>query len=157
MMGYYNDPEQTAEVLVDGWLLTGDLGYIDEDGYIIMTGRRKNVIITKNGKNVFPEELEYNLANVDVVKESMVFSEPTEKGDDITIVAAIRLDEEEVEEQWGKDLSQKELEEKMWEEIDKINANEPFFKRIKRIIIRDKDLVKNTANKVIRFSEENKK
>ena len=156
MMGYYMDPEQTAEVIEDGWLLTGDLGYMDDEGYIVMTGRRKNVIITKNGKNVFPEELEYNLAGVDCVKESMIFSEQTKDGDDVLIVAAIRLDDEEVAEKWGADLGKEDLEKKMWEEVDKLNLDQPFFKRIKKIIIRDEDLVKNTSNKVIRFAEENK-
>ena len=150
------DPEQTAEVIEDGWLLTGDLGYMDDEGYIVMTGRRKNVIITKNGKNVFPEELEYNLAGVDCVKESMIFSEQTKDGDDVLIVAAIRLDDEEVAEKWGADLGKEDLEKKMWEEVDKLNLDQPFFKRIKKIIIRDEDLVKNTSNKVIRFAEENK-
>ena len=157
MMGYYKDPEQTAEVIQDGWLLTGDLGYMDDEGFLVITGRQKNVIITKNGKNVFPEEIEYNLSNIDVVKESMIFSEPTSDGSDITIVAAIRLDDEEVREVWGEDIGKEDLEKKMWEEVDKLNADQPFFKRIKRIIIRDQDLVKNTSNKVIRFAEENKR
>lgn len=157
MMGYYKDPEQTAEVIQDGWLLTGDLGYMDDEGFLVITGRQKNVIITKNGKNVFPEEIEYNLSNIDVVKESMIFSEPTSDGSDITIVAAIRLDDEEVREVWGEDIGKEDLEKKMWEEVDKLNADQPFFKRIKRIIIREQDLVKNTSNKVIRFAEENKR
>ena len=75
MMGYYRMPEQTAESIVDGWFHTGDLGYTDEDDFIYITGRKKNVIITANGKNVFPEELEYLLGKVDLVAESMVWAE----------------------------------------------------------------------------------
>ncbi|MEG0156253.1 MAG: AMP-binding protein, partial [Anaerovoracaceae bacterium] len=72
MMGYYHMPEATAEVITDGWFHTGDLGYVDQEGYAVITGRKKNVIITKNGKNVYPEELEYYLSNISLISESMV-------------------------------------------------------------------------------------
>lgn len=156
MLGYYDMPEETAKVLEDGWLRTGDLGYMDEQGFVVITGRQKNVIIAKNGKNVFPEELEYHLSNVDIIKESMVFEEPRSDGEDVMIVASIRPDDEEVEEKYSE-ISKAELEDLIWSEVDKINATLPFFKRIKKIIVRDRDFVKNTSQKILRFSEDNKK
>ncbi len=157
MMGYYNMPEATAQVIQDGWFRTGDLGYLDKDGYAYITGRKKNVIITKNGKNVYPEELEYNLSNVPLIAESMVFADDMETGADTLIVAAILPDMEEVEERLGKDVSDEELEKSLWAEVDKINESQPFFKKIKKIIVRKEDFVKNTSKKIIRYVEENKK
>lgn len=156
MLGYYDMPEETEKVLEDGWLRTGDVGYMDDQGFVVITGRLKNVIIAKNGKNVFPEELEYHLSNVDIIKESMVFEGPLSDSDDVMIVAAIRADDDEVAEKFG-DISKEELEDILWREVDKINENQPFFKRIKKIVVKDKDFVKNTAQKILRFSEENKR
>lgn len=157
MLGYYNMPEATAQVIEDGWFKTGDLGYIDDEGYAIITGRKKNVIITKNGKNVYPEELEYYLSEIDVISESMVFAEETADGTDTVIVAALRLDPDEVKEAYGKGASDEAVKKAVWLEIDRINDVQPFFKRIKKIIIRKNDFVKNTSNKIIRFAEDNKK
>jgi len=157
MMGYYNMPEATEEAITDGWFHTGDLGYMDDDGYLIITGRKKNVIITKNGKNVFPEELEYYLSEIPLIKESMVFDEETEDGTDQLIVAAVTLDDEEIEDSLGNDASEKEIREAVWNAVDAVNAKQPFFKKIKKVIIRKEDFVKNTSNKIIRYADDNKK
>ena len=157
MMGYYNMPEETAKVLVDGWFHTGDLGYVDGP-YIYITGRKKNVIITKNGKNVFPEELEYYLGKVSLVSESMVWAAQDDSGQDDLIVATIKPDMEEVEAVIGKEAAAdpEKVEKLMWQEVDKINKELPFFKKIRRINIRKEEFEKTTGKKIKRFVESNK-
>lgn len=156
MLGYYNMPEATAEVLKDGWFYTGDLGYIDSEGYAYITGRKKNVIITKNGKNVYPEELEYYLSNIPYVLESLVYDKESEDGSDTVIVAAIRIDEEEVSETLGQGYTDEMVEELLWKEVDKINETSPYFKKIKRVVLRKEEFEKNTSKKIKRFVESNK-
>ena len=132
------------------------MGYIDENGYAYITGRKKNVIITKNGKNVYPEELEYQLSLISFVEESFVFEGESEK-DDTTIVAAIKLDQEAIEEILGAEYTEEQAKELVWKEVDKINADAPFYRKIKKVIIRKSEFIKNSSKKLIRFAEENKK
>ncbi len=156
MLGYYNMPELTDETIVDGWFHTGDMGYKDKDGYVYITGRKKNVIITKNGENVFPEEVEYLLNLSPVVLESMVFEEESENKDDMRIAASIVADMESIEEFYGKDLTDEQIDKLIWEVVDKYNDENPMYKKIRRVSIRRTELKKNTSNKIIRFAEENK-
>lgn len=158
MMGYYKNEEETDKVLIDDWFHTGDLGYVDDENFIYITGRKKNVIITKNGKNVFPEELEYYLGKVSYVSECMVWADADEDGQDSVIVATIKPDMDEVETVLGK-KSEKiaEIEKLMWEEVDKINSKLPAFKKIVRIQIRLEEFEKNTSKKIKRFAKSNKK
>ena len=159
MLGYYQMPEETAKVLVDGWFLTGDLGYTDDEDFIYITGRKKNVIITRNGKNVFPEELEYLLGRVDAVAESMVWAEPDDSGQDDTIVASIRPDMEVVAGLIGEEGSKddEKVKELLWKYVDEINEGLPLFKKIRKISVRKEEFEKNTAHKIKRFVDSNKK
>lgn len=157
MLGYYKNPEATAEVLKDGWFYTGDLGYIDDEGYIFITGRKKNVIITKNGKNVFPEELEYKLSLHEEIAESMVFEEKTEDGKDKIIVAGIYPDWALLKEKMGDKADDNEAVTKLlWEIVDSVNAENPSFKMIRKINLKHNEFSKNTSKKIVRFREENK-
>ena len=157
LLGYYQMPEETAKVLdEEGWFHTGDLGYIDDKGYTYLTGRQKNVIITKNGKNVYPEELEYLLSNISFVEESFVFGQELDSGSDITIVASIKIDKETAEELLGSGYTDDELKKLIWKEVDAINEDAPFYRKIKKVLIRKTDFVKNTSQKIIRFAPENK-
>ena len=158
MLGYYEMPEETAAVIdEEGWFHTGDLGYIDENGYAFITGRKKNVIITKNGKNVYPEELEYQLSNISFVEESFVFEGDSADEKDTLIVAAIKLDQEVIEEILGKEYDEKAAKDLVWKEVDKINADAPFYRKIKKVIIRKSDFIKNSSKKLVRFAEDNKR
>ena len=157
MLGYYDDPEQTARALdEDGWFHTGDLGYVDKDGYAYLTGRAKNVIVTRKGKNVYPEEIEYQINLIDFVQESFVFENPKATGDDTQIVASIKIDPEEMEERLGPDYTDEQVMEELWKEVDKINEAAPVYRMIRKIIHRKTDFIHNTSSKLMRMVEENK-
>ena len=151
MLGYFENEEATKEVLIDGWFHTGDLGYIDSDGFLFITGRKKNVIVMKNGKNIYPEELEVLIANLPYVAENMVFGIPT-KDDDLDLAAKIVYNKEYVEDTFGK-LSKEELKENIWKDIKKINKTMPPYKYIREIIVTDEPMIKTTTQKVKRFEE----
>jgi len=160
MKGYYENKEATEEVLKDGWFYTGDLGYIDKDGYIFISGRKKNVIVLKNGKNVYPEELEILISNLPYVAENMVFGIP--KDDDLLLAAKIVYNKEYVDEMYPN-ISQEDLREMIWKDIKEINNGLANYKHIKNIIVTDEPMIKTTTNKVKRqeeikkYMEENKK
>lgn len=150
MLGYYDNEEATREVLENGWFHTGDLGYIDKDGFIFITGRKKNVIVLKNGKNVYPEELEVLINNLHYVAESMVFGMP--KDDDLVVSVKIVYDEKFVEQKFGK-ISEDELYNIIWNDIKEINNGLTNYKHIKNLIITDEPMIKTTTAKVKRFEE----
>lgn len=150
MLGYYENEEATKEVMKDGWFYTGDLGYIDKDGFVFVTGRKKNVIVLKNGKNIYPEELEMLINNLPYVAESMVFGMPKEQ--DLVLSVKIVYHKEYIEEKYPN-ISQEELKDKIWKDIKKINQGLTNYKHIKNLIITDEPMIKTTTQKVKRFEE----
>lgn len=146
MLGYYENEEETKKVLKDGWFYTGDLGYYDKHGYLSIAGREKSVIVLKNGKNIYPEELETLISQLPYVSENMVFGYP--KGDDLILSVKIVYNKE-----YFKNNSQKEIEEKIWSDIKEINKDLTNFKHIKKIIVTDEPMIKTTTAKVKRFEE----
>ncbi len=151
MLGYFENEEATNEVLVDGWFHTGDLGYIDKDGFLFITGRKKNVIVMKNGKNIYPEELEVLISKLPYVAENIVFGIPT-KDNDLDLAAKIVYNKEYVEDTFGK-ISKEELKEKIWQDIKQINKTMPPYKYIREIMLTDEPMIKTTTQKVKRFEE----
>lgn len=155
MLGYYNDPVETEKVLIDGWLHTGDYGYFDRDGFLYISGRKKNVIVTKNGKNIFPEEVEYYLLKSDYIKEVIVWGLEDEKTGDTIVHAEIYPDFELIEEQEGK-LTVDQLRKLLKKEIDDANENMPLYKRVKRFDIREEEFEKTTTKKIKRYTVNSK-
>ena len=150
MLGYYNMPTETAEIKKNGWLMTGDLGYIDEDGYLIITGRKKNVIVTANGKNIFPEELETYLTRSNYISECVVLGFMNEKKKDYDIVALIYPDRAYAREMLGADVSEAEIYRQVRAVVDEVNATVQSYKRISYTLLRQEEFVKNSSRKIKR-------
>lgn len=156
MKGYYENEEATKEVLKDGWFYTGDLGYIDKDGFLFITGRKKDVIVLKNGKNIYPEELEILINKLPYVAESLVFGKPDSKKDDLTLCAKVVYNKDIMSEMF-KDKTKDDYHDIIWQDIkNKINTQMPAYKAIKELIVTDEPLIKTTTQKVKRFEEINK-
>ncbi|MDR1953701.1 MAG: AMP-binding protein, partial [Clostridiales Family XIII bacterium] len=149
MIGYYDDPEETAKVLKDGWLYSGDYGYIDSDGFLYVTGRKKNVIVTKNGKNIFPEEVEYYLMKSPYIEEVIVWGKDEEKAGDTVICADIFPDFAMIRETHGN-IGEAEVRKLLDAEIDIANEKMPPYKRVKRFSLRDTEFEKTTTKKIKR-------
>lgn len=153
MLGYYEMPELTNEVLKDGWFYTGDLGYFDKKGILYITGRNKNMIVLKNGKKVFPEELETLVNRIELVEESMVFGMPDEKDkDDVKLSVKIVYSKEVVKEKYSG-MGKEELYQVIWNQIKELNKTFPRYKHIQKLILTDEELIKTTTKKVKRQEE----
>ena len=140
MQGYYKMPEETKETLEGGWLKTGDLGYVDEDGFVFLTGRKKNLIITRNGENVSPEELENKLGESRLVQEVLV------REDEGVIQAVIYPDPEYVKKKKIRDV-----EGELQKLINAYNEKAPVYKRIYSLVVREREFDKTTSKKIKRY------
>ena len=153
MLGYYNNEEANKESLKDGWFYTGDLGYFDKDNFLYISGRCKSVIVLKNGKNIFPEEMETLVNRIDGVKESMIYGKPEEGNeDDVKICVKIVYDKEIMKETHGLEDEEK-IKEYMWQKVKEINKTMPTYKYIKEVIVTDEELIKTTTQKIKRHEE----
>jgi len=164
MLGYYNMPELTAEVIKDGWFYTGDLGYLDSDGFLIITGRKKNVIVTTNGKNIFPEEIEIQFARYENVLDAIVVGEDSSAGE--TIIKAIiypdyNLVNADLESRGIKtdDITAAEYRDAVRSMfaaiVNEINLKLPSFKRIRKFTVRKNEFEKTTTKKIKRYAQTN--
>ncbi len=152
MRGYYKNKVATDEVLKDGFLYTGDLGYRDKNGNYHITGRKKNVIVTKNGKNIYPEEIEYYLLKNSVIADVMVYAE-----DDSIVSAQIIPDTAEIERKLKKtDLTEQEIHKAVIEAVRNTNRKLPSYKNIKKVNLRSKDFIRTSTKKIKRDEKENK-
>ena len=153
MLGYYNNEEATKEALVDGWFHTGDLAKIDEDGFIFIMGRKKSVIVLKNGKNIFPEEMESLINRIEGVKESLIFGKPNKADpDDVKIYVKVVYDKNIMKLAY-KAETENEIYEAISEKIKTINERMPAYKSIRGTIITETPLIKTTTNKIKRQEE----
>ena len=152
MLGYYNDPYETARVIdKNGFFHTGDLGYVNENGEYFITGRSKNVIVTKNGKNIYPEEVEYHLGQNRYVEECLVLEGRDDNGESV-VEADIFPNLEEIRYTLGKsDLNESEVHKFISAAIEETNSQLPSYKRILKVKIRENEFIKTTTAKIQRF------
>jgi len=154
MLGYYNMPEETEKVLKDGWFHTGDLGKIDENGFLYITGRCKSVIVTKNGKNIYPEEIESYLNDNPLISESLVLGVQKENDDETYVNAQIFPNIEAITEYLkGTVPTKEEIKKIMSNVVSNVNSKIPNYKHIKNFIVRDKEFEKTTTQKIKRYGD----
>ena len=154
MMGYYEDEEANKEAIVDGWFHSGDIGYLDKDNYIYITGRCKNVIVTQNGKNIYPEEIELILNKLPEIKECMVYGKEDKKLNKGLIVSVrVIPDYDEIEKIYGKDLKEEEIYNIIWNKIKEVNKTMTSYKAIKCLEIKKGEFIKTTTLKIKRQEE----
>lgn len=154
MLGYYEDEEKTKQTIVDGWFHTGDLGKIDENGYLYITGRCKSVIVTKNGKNIYPEEVEYYLNDNPLISEALVLGIHKENDDETYINAQIYPNIQAITEYLkGSVPTKEEIWKMMSDAVNNVNKKLPNYKHIKSFGVRDKEFEKTTTQKVKRYGD----
>ncbi len=153
MLGYYEDEEATKEAVVDNWFHTGDIGYIDSEGFLFITGRCKNVIVTQNGKNIYPEELELLLSKIPYINECMVYGlKKDEKDKELTVSVKVIPNKEYIKEKHG-DISKEEIHDIIWNEIKELNRTLVSYKTIKHLEIKEDEFEKTTTMKIKRYAE----
>ncbi|QAT42961.1 AMP-dependent synthetase/ligase [Aminipila luticellarii] len=150
MLGYYNMPEKTAEVIQDGWFHTGDLGFVDENGWLYLTGRKKNVIVTKTGKNIYPEEIEEYLSKIPYIEECMVYGTDNEETGETTVSVQIRPAYETIKGEFGYADDPEQVYKLLKDKIADINLQLPNYKRVRHIVIRSTEFIKTTTQKIKR-------
>jgi long-chain acyl-CoA synthetase len=151
MLGYYENEQATKEAIVDGWFHTGDLGYMDSENFVHITGRQKNVIVTKNGKNIYPEEIEALLGRSPYIAESIVYGKTGKGTGEIEVAAEIYPNMEKVSEALGIENPPREkIRELLNAEVHKVNKMLVLYKYIRHFTVRDKEFEKTTSRKIIR-------
>lgn len=153
MLGYYKNQEETERVMEDGWFNSGDIGYLDEDGFLYITGRSKNVIVTQNGKNIYPEEIEGLLSHVEEIKECMVYGKEVAGEKELIITVKVIPDYEKIEELHGAGLNQEEVYKVIWEQIRQVNRKLSNYKTIKKLEIKNDEFEKTSTMKIKRYAE----
>ena len=161
MLGYYEDQEATDEVIKldeegNRWFYSGDVGYIDDEGFLFITGRSKNVIVTQNGKNIYPEEIELMLGNVSEIKECMVYGKEVEGEKELVVSVKVIPNYEKIEEEHGKDLNDEQIYNIIWEKIKEVNHSLTSYKAIKNLEIKKDEFEKTTTMKIKRYAEMSK-
>jgi len=153
MLGYYKNEEATREALRDGWLYTGDYGRIDRDGFLYITGRKKNVIVTKNGKNIYPEDIELYLNQSPYILESLVYGVDDPEEDETKVCAQIVPRMETFEEELGRTPTDEEIHRIILAEVKKVNKKLSSYKRVQHFDIRKEEFEKTTTKKIKRYVE----